>query len=368
MIYVVIGTRAQLVKMAPVIRQIETRNWSITLLYTGQHQESMDDLIRDFQIQTRWHSLCQHPQEVKTILHALKWVLQLGSAIILNPVGLLPTGRPNPNDVLLVHGDTLSTLLGALLGKRLKIKVGHIEAGLRSFNLLNPFPEEIVRRITAYFSDIAFCPGEWATANLKNHKHLVKINTGSNTIADSLALALGEMVEPPVTESVYGVVSIHRFENIFPINTLRQIIEQVTLVATRYPLIFVLHPATRKQLIATGLMADLEKNNNIELRSRCGYIEFVRLLSSARFVITDGGSNQEELSLLNIPTLLMRKSTERQEGLGANVYLGGLSFSNLQKFLADLEASPASKVINGDIVNESPSAMICQHIAFAADH
>lgn len=370
MIYVVIGTRAQLVKMAPIIKRLEVLGWPIALVYTGQHKESMDDLCRDFQLTTRWHSLYHHSQEVKTIHHAVFWLARMGLNILIKPASLLPNYKTKlAEDVIVIHGDTLSTLLGALIGKRLAIKVAHVEAGLRSFNLFNPFPEEIIRRLTTFLSDIAFCPGSWAVNNLSAHKHLVKINTHCNTIADSLGLALEKNHLRNAGEDAdkdYGVVSLHRFENIFFTDTFKQIIEQLIWVAQYYPLIFVLHPATRKRLLTTGLISKLQNHPNIALRERSGYVDFVGLLSGSQFVITDGGSNQEELSLLGIPAFLMRKTTERQEGLNHNVCLGELSFDKLKQFINERRNSPRHSKDATFEQTYSPSILITDALAFAS--
>ncbi len=371
MIYVIIGTRAQLVKMAPVIKLLESRSWPLRLLYTGQHRESMADLCRDFAIVSHWHPLTRESTEIKTVFHAVTWALRLSLSILVNPTALLPQPSSRNQDVVLVHGDTLSTLIGAWLGKRLGIKVAHVEAGLRSFNLLNPFPEELVRRLVSYLADIAFCPGAWASNNLAIYEHLTKIDTQTNTIVDALRWAQTTTLSKPKyqkPDTEYGVVSIHRLENIFFKKTLVSIVNQLVEVAAIYRLVFVLHPATRKRLAAHNLLDRLEKHPNIELRERTGYLEFVQLLSESRFVITDGGSNQEELSILKIPTLLMRKHTERQEGLTDNVVLGGLSAKVLKQFMLKLNQLPDIQVpVVADNVS-SPSQVICDALKFAIVH
>lgn len=372
MIYVVIGTRAQLVKMAPVIKLLESRNWPFHLLYTGQHRESMTDLCLDFAIASHWHPLVSDSKEIKTLFQAITWVTRLGLSILVNPAALLPDrSADRAKDVVLIHGDTLSTLIGAWLGKRLGMKVAHVEAGLRSFNLLNPFPEELVRRLVSYLSDIAFCPGTWAINNLAAHNHLTTIDTETNTIVDALRWAQTTTLSTakyPKPDTEYGVVSIHRFENIFFKKNLIAIVSQLVEVATNYRLVFVLHPATRKRLVAHDLLIELENHPNIELRDRTGYLEFVQLLSGSRFVITDGGSNQEELSFLKVPTLLMRKHTERQEGLNDNVILGGISGKALKQFMLKLSQSPPVKapLLAGNA--SSPSQVICDALVFAIGH
>lgn len=358
MIHCILGTRAQLVKMAPVIRAIERRDWSFQLIHTGQHKESMEALRRDFGIQTSWQ-LLNKGSEIKNKHQAIAWLAKLIVRIATNQV--LLNQRLSNNDIILVHGDTFSTILGALIGKRLSIPVAHVEAGLRSFNLFNPFPEEINRLIAFRLSNIAFCPGQWALSNLKNYRKLKCVDTHHNTILDSLRFALKQK---PVSNNIdnYGVISIHRFENIFIASRLRQIIKTLIAISQKYPfkLVFVLHPATYSRLEKQRLLHDLEFNDNIILKNRMGYVDFINLMAASQFVITDGGSNQEELHYLGIPTYLMRKTTERQEGLNDNIILGEYSSEKLARFLANLsQYSRPRKYLN---ISTSPSEMIVRHL------
>ena len=367
MIYIILGTRAQLVKMAPIIKEIEQRHLPLTLIHTGQHKESIEELINDFNLETKWHWIYNKDQEVKTLSHAFTWLLYLISAIIFKPHNLLPGLNFSLNNIILVHGDTFSTVLGALLGKRVNIKVAHIESGLRSFNFVNPFPEEINRLITFYLADIAFCPGQWAADNLIDYKKLVKVNTENNSLLDSLKIALSlpnNKNNYPVPSMDYGVVSIHRFENIFFSSQFKKIINQLLEVAKKYHLVFILHPSTKNQLIKRGFFDALIQHQNIELRERTGYFNFIKLLANSRFVITDGGSNQEELSYLKIPTFLMRKYTERQEGLNSNVKIGNISPNALADFIRDINSYPKGQAI---LDFNSPSKIICDHLTFASN-
>jgi UDP-N-acetylglucosamine 2-epimerase (non-hydrolysing) len=240
--------------------------------------------------------------------------------------------------VVVVHGDTFSTLLGALIGKLLKVKVAHVEAGLRSFNVFHPFPEELTRLAVFRLADIAFCPGKFASDNMKPYA-LEVVDTGHNTIVDALDFALTRRtaVTAEYAREQFGVCSIHRFENIFVKKNLLRIVELIEIAAASYKLVFVLHPPTHRRLMQTGLYDRLKNNGRIVLLPRMGYTRFVELLALARFVITDGGSNQEELSYLGVPTLLMRKATEREEGLGSTVVLGRYSEEVMREFVANLE-------------------------------
>lgn len=336
MIYCIIGTRAQLIKMAPVVAEIEKNGWPFRFIHTGQHIVSMDDLRQDFGLTTPWEYLIRKT-EAKTIFGSLGWLLKILFLTLFKAKKIIPNAVKE-RDIVLVHGDTFSTVIGALLGKLSGASVAHIESGLRSFNILNPFPEELNRLATFSLSDIAFCPGEWAVANLKSYKKIQVVNTHQNTLIDSLKIALQHVYcgNKPQIQEKYAVVSIHRFENIFNKSRLEFIINAVQNASAEFKITFVMHPVTENRLNKMGLLHDLSSNKNIELRPRVGYIKFVELLAQSSFVITDGGSNQEELAYLGKPALLMRKTSERPEGLGKNVVLSNYSAELTKKFLSEI--------------------------------
>src|SRR5712692_2467934 len=358
MIICILGTRAQLIKMAPVIKELEKHNHQFYLVFTGQHKESMSELLNDFRISSPQRYLYQG-HEITGTFQMAKWFL----ACLWKAVRYADQYFPMPSDqrnIILIHGDTFSTLLGAIIGKLARTQVAHVESGLRSFNMLNPFPEEITRLLTFRLSNIAFCPGAWAYENMKYYK-LLRINTQQNTIVDTLKYAVQAKNEynDITQERDYGVFSIHRFENIFVKRRLRTIVKLLEKAATYYPIIFVLHPATKIRLERLGLLSRLEQNRAINLIPRMGYIRFIRLVSKARFVITDGGSNQEELSYLGIPTLLMRKVTERREGLNSTVALCNYDESLLIGFIDNLGKFAQTPALDIDV---SPSQIIVNHL------
>lgn len=267
---------------------------------------------------------------------------------------------------MLVHGDTFSTLMGALAGKLTGQRVAHIESGLRSFRVFHPFPEELTRLAVFRLADIAFCPDRWAASNLKSYPVRV-VDTQGNTLLDALRIAMnsGKLLPLAPPEGMFGVVSLHRFENIFKRERLLTILDMLAEAAARFPLVFVLHPATRRNLQNFKLYDRLASNPRFHLWPRMGYFEFVSLLTRAGFVITDGGSNQEELSYLGKPTLLMRCATERQEGLGKNVVLCGYQRSTLLEFLDRL---PLDGRVVDNISANSPSKVVADElISFALD-
>lgn len=358
MIHCVIGTRAQLIKMAPLLVEMEKRNWPFSILYTGQHADSFSELYQDFNIQKPLTSILK-AEEINTIPKMVAWLMKFAAIILFNKTPILKE-RKSDNDIVLVHGDTFSTIIGALMSKRNGIKVGHIESGLRSFNLMHPFPEEISRLIVFRLSDIAFCPSTEALKNLSGYRRLKCVNTAGNTIIDALNIALTSPTKNNynIPKERYGVISIHRFENIYNKKTLAAILKQLINIAQQYKLIFVMHPATKKRLHKTGLISLLANEINIELRDRTGYFNFVNLLKNSSFVITDGGSNQEELDHLNIPTFLMRQATERHEGLNKNIILGGYSSIKLNRFIASLNSHSRSLNTHPTV----PSNIILDHL------
>lgn len=351
----IVGTRAQLIKMAPVIRELESRGLSVNLLFTGQHRETMDELLREFSVRSEPRYVYRG-KEIAGIGRMLRWLPRVLFRLLRHSREYFPSG-PGPHFVL-VHGDTVSTLAGALAAKLLGSRVAHIESGLRSFKLFHPFPEELTRLAVFRLTDVAFCPGDWATSNMQRYR-VEMVNTGANTLLDAMRYALtADDPGAPVPDVPYCVVSIHRFENIFFHRRLEHIVSLIEQVAREYRVVFVAHPATRKRLQKSGLLKRLADNANIRVIPRSGYLAFIKLIGGARFVVTDGGSNQEELSYLGIPTLLLRKASERMEGMGSTVTVSGYRRDTVLEFLNGVRVRARG---NGDLIdNESvrPSGMI----------
>ena len=322
---VLIGTKAQLIKMAPVMLEMERQEVEYMFVLTGQHNETMQDLILDFGLRQPddvWASLGEADTKVKL----LNWVRvawkEVGSRAYLK------TAKS-----ILVHGDTLSTLLGAVVGKKFRIPVMHIEAGLRSFNYFHPFPEELIRIMVSKLSSFHFCPGDWAESNLikSGVKDEIIINTESNTLLDSLRFAL-KCKGSEQNEKIYAVVSLHRHENLSNNRRFSELMEFVCETSKKINLKFILHPVTKLKL-KKNLWNDKLDACGVELLDRSGYVDFIELLGSSRFLITDGGSNQEEASYLGLPCLIMRKATERTDGINKNAILSKYDDSSSQGFI-----------------------------------
>ena len=363
MVICLIGTRAQLIKMAPVLRQLEDLAVPCRLVLSGQHQETMAALLHEFGIGLVPLRMGDEP-EITRVGPLLRWFLQrLWQGLTLRRAWFRPdAGGPT---CMVVHGDTVSTLLGALLGRWHGLTVVHVESGLTSGRWREPFPEELIRRLVFRLTDIACCPGPTATAHLAGRR-LRRVDTGTNTILDAVRLARQRFgsVEAPIPATPYGVVSLHRFENIFDAARFGALLDALEQAAALLPLVFVLHPSTRRQAERLGLMERLTAIPGLTLLPRMTYVPFLKLASGARCVVTDGGSNQEELAYLGIPTLLMRRVTERGDGLGDIVQLAGETPSVMVDFVRRVLQAPArTSAAPGPAGDEGPARRIATLLA-----
>lgn len=353
-IHIILGTRAQLIKMAPVMRLLQEKKIPYNFIFTGQHKETIEELEKDFGIKNP-DIILHTGKDITGIFQSMFWLTKMIFINIFEKRKIF--GEVKKNDILLTHGDTFSTLVGAIMGKLAKIKVAHIESGLRSFNIFHPFPEEINRILTSKLSNYYFCPGSRPLKNLKKYKGK-KINTQSNTLKDSLDLALKKSARLMNIKEKYCICSIHRFENIFKKKRLKMILNAISDISKKYKIIFILHPPTKKQLEKWQLIETIKNNKNIELKNRLNYSDFIKLLQKSEFIITDGGSNQEEAFYLGKPCLIMRKTTERQEGLDRNAVISEYNSEIISKFVesyAKYRKKPFKNI-------KSPSEIIIQNI------
>lgn len=353
-VHIVLGTKAQLIKMAPVMIELQKRHIPYRFIFTGQHHETVDELLQNFGIK-KPDIVLHEGRDITGIFQMAGWMAKILWKIVRDRKTIFGEDI-DLRDVVLTHGDTFSTLLGALMGRFAGIQVAHVESGLRSFHIFHPFPEELTRLAVFRLSDMYFCPGEWAVQNLEAYRG-VKVNTQVNTLYDALQLikTLPSNLSLEIPQEPFCVFSIHRFENIFKRDQLELILGYLRLIAQQMRVLFILHPPTAQQLKQFGLMDSLESMPNIELRPRYNYTDFIRLVSQGEFLVTDGGSNQEECSYLGKPCLLMRKATERQEGLGESVVLSEYKEEVIRDFLLhydryrreplSLSVSPSERII-----------------------
>ena len=242
-IYVIIGTRAQFIKVAPLLRMMTDQKMKYELIYTAQHQETIQEILDVYKLPPPDKVMYRYTEAMTKKLF-MRWFFFVFWQMIFHPKKWLPR-----KGIVLTHGDTFTAWMAAIMGRLAGCRVGHLESGLRSFNLFKPFPEEISRIITFIFSNIYFCPNQWAVDNLKRFRG-VKVNLKMNPIYDAVMYAIKNpsRTEFDFQKSNYAIVSIHRYENIFSDRFTKFIIPKFKEISDKVPLVLTLHPTTREQL------------------------------------------------------------------------------------------------------------------------
>jgi UDP-N-acetylglucosamine 2-epimerase (non-hydrolysing) len=351
MIHIFLGTKAQLIKMAPVMVELQDRGIPYNFIFSGQHQATVSNIREEFGLKDPDITLYKG-RDITGIIQMLIWSIRILFFSLWNRQKVWQGDR---GGIVLNHGDTFSTLLGSLLARVCGQRSAHVESGLRSFNLFHPFPEEITRILTFWLSNIYFAPGEWALSNLKKYSG-VKVNTIHNTLLDALRISEAAVSESQVDIPAheFAVASIHRFENIFSRSKLTEIVDLLIDVSARTPILFILHKPTEQKLDQYEMRSRLEQCPTIELRPRYSYFQFIKLTRQASFVITDGGSNQEECYYMGKPCIIMRTTSERQEGLGQNAVVSNYSIARINQVIENL----ADYQLTSQDFRASPSGII----------
>jgi UDP-N-acetylglucosamine 2-epimerase (non-hydrolysing) len=361
MIHFIIGTRAQLFKMAPIMLECQKQQLNWRWVYTAQHRDTMQETLNIFGLPAPDYTVVKWDTEAKTMGKIWKWFLKM--LLSLTKSKKILAGYTGKNHIVLTHGDTLTTWLAALMGRLTRTRVMHVESGLRSFNLRKPFPEEINRLITFRLANYYACPGDWAVKNLRKYKG-VKINTVENTQIDTLSFGLkhADKSDYKIPKGKYAVASLHRYENIFKEDRFNIIVDRLEQVAEKFPIYLVQHPATKEQLEKLpNIKKRITNNKRIHLLPRLEYLPFIKLIKHSEFVITDGGGNQEELYHLGKPTLIFRDETERQEGIGSTAVISRLNHKVISSFLKDYQKYRRDTKLAND--KKSPSKIIVRFLA-----
>lgn len=312
-VMIVFGTRPEAVKMAPLVKLLmKQKDMRTVVCVTAQHREMLDQVLGLFDIVPHYDlDIMQERQTLTDItVRALKGL-----------EGVIEEEKP---DVLLVHGDTTTTFAGSLAGYYHGVKVGHVEAGLRTFNKYSPFPEEMNRKLTGVVADMHFAPTAGSRANLiREGVDENSIVVTGNTVIDALIQVIrnGNCPEIPGIDSVSPgkdklvLLTCHRrenlgepMENIF--SAVRDLVESYSDVQLVFPVH--LNPAVRD--IAYGI---LNNHNRIHLIEPLDYLPFAHLMNKSHIILTDSGGIQEEAPSLGKPVLVLREVTERPEAVEA---------------------------------------------------
>jgi len=314
----IVGARPQIIKSAPIIREAQKhREIELQLVHTGQHY--------DFEMSKIFFHELDLPDPVANLgVGSGSHAWQTGNMMIK----LEKTIIENKPDVVMVPGDTNSTLAGALAAVKLHVPVAHVEAGARSYNMR--MPEEINRRLTDHCSSLLFAPTKNCAKNLRDEGIPKKrITLSGDTMYDSLLQHMPIAEKNSILKKLglksneYAVLTLHRPENVDAPKTLEKITRAMVMLKELI-IAFPVHPRTRQQLATVRLMKQMEVADHIRLIEPIGYHEMLQLTKHARMVFTDSGGLQKEAFWLHTPCITLRDRTEWTETtkLGANVLAG----------------------------------------------
>ena len=345
-VLIVFGTRPEAIKMAPLVNEFQkdSINFNIKVCVTAQHREMLDQVLNLFQITPDYDlDIMQPGQNLYDVI----------ANILLKKNPVLEEFDP---DLVLVHGDTATTFATSLAAYYQKMKIGHVEAGLRTGNLYSPWPEEGNRRLTGVLADYHFSPTETSRKNLLNEGvDESSIFITGNTVIDALQLVINRIdadkslklnIEKTIAQSGFKeidskfiLVTGHRRENFG--QGFLNICEALKVLAEGNPDINILYPVHLNPNVRKPVNELLSNLSNIELVEPFQYEEFVYLMSRSYLILTDSGGIQEEAPSLGKPVLVMRDTTERPEAIAAGtVKLVGSDKKNIVKEVQYLLNNP----------------------------
>jgi UDP-N-acetylglucosamine 2-epimerase (non-hydrolysing) len=304
-ILVVVGTRPEAIKLAPVIRRLrsEPARFEVVVCATAQHREMLDQVLELFEIA---------PDVDLDIMRADQGPNDLASRAFAALDRVL---IDHPADWLLVQGDTTTAMCAAVAAFHRRVRVGHVEAGLRTGDLQQPFPEEMNRRVVDLVADAWFVPTESAAAALRaEHVPADRIHRTGNTVVDALLQIAG--VQGEVDDEDLVLVTAHRRESFGA--GLAAVVAAVSRLARAFPrvrFVHVVHPNPKVRAAVSGYH-DL---SNVELAAPLDYRSLISLMRRCRLILTDSGGIQEEAPTFGKPVLVLRRKTERPEGIEAGL-------------------------------------------------
>lgn len=308
-IMLVFGTRPEAIKMCPLVQELRGRSGIQTICcVTGQHRQMLDQVLQAFHVE---------PEYDIAIMQAGQTLFDITTRILQNLKPMLETEKP---DLVLVHGDTTTTFAAALACFYLRIPVGHVEAGLRTYDLDSPYPEEFNRQAVGVLAKYNFAPTEQAKQNLlREGKDPASIHVTGNTAIDALKTTVRQDYQNPVLDWAKGsrlvLLTAHRRENLG--EPMREIFRAVRRIADEFPDVRVLYPVHMNPAIRALADELLGGDESIRLIPPLDVLDFHNILARSHLVLTDSGGIQEEAPSLGKPVLVLRDTTERPEGVAA---------------------------------------------------
>ncbi len=306
----IFGTRPEAIKMAPLVLELQRREEQIESIVcvTAQHRQILDQVLEFFEITPQYD------------LDVMKDRQSLTETTVRVLQGLEPVLQQAKPDIVLVHGDTQTTFLASYAAFLQKIQVGHVEAGLRTWNKMSPYPEEMNRQLAGVLSDVHFAPTDWSAGNLlRENKSEGQIYITGNTAADVFQYTVDESFMHPVLEWAKGrrmiLMTAHRRESLGEPH--RNIFRAIKRIADEYEdvvFVYAVHPNPAVREPAEEILGN---HPRIRLIEPLDVFEFHNFYPHTHFIMTDSGGMQEEAPSFGVPTLVMRDTTERPEGIEA---------------------------------------------------
>lgn len=316
-VLIVFGTRPEAIKMAPVVTELG-KSLDVKVCVTAQHREMLDQVLDLFEI---------IPDYDLDVMQPGQDLFDVTSNVLLGMREVLIDSAP---DIMLVHGDTTTTMTASLAAFYLQIPVGHVEAGLRTYNVRSPFPEEINRQLTGRITDYHFAPTEQARENLlAEYVQNERIIVTGNTVIDALLSVLEKARLIPFSDELLNqiptlnedslpriiLVTGHRRENFGSrFENICNALHDIAKMHKKVQIVFPVHLNPNVQVPVNRLLSNVE---NVHLIEPQEYLPFVKLMDASFLILTDSGGVQEEAPSLGKPVLVMRDITERPEGVDA---------------------------------------------------
>ncbi|CAM3285434.1 non-hydrolyzing UDP-N-acetylglucosamine 2-epimerase [Vagococcus fessus] len=330
------GTRPEAIKMAPLVKELESREEiASVVISTGQHKEMLQQVLDIFEIS---------PDYDLEIMSKKQTLAGITTAILTKLTPILEQEGP---DVILVHGDTTTALVGGLTAFYNQIPIGHVEAGLRTYDKYSPFPEEMNRQLIDRLADYYYAPTpENKESLLKENVSEKAIIVTGNTAIDAMSYTVGktdisDIVQKNNEESKLMVLTMHRRENLGePMKQTLKAIRQVLDNHPDYELVFPVHLNPVVQDMAKSVLGD---HDRVHLINPLDVVEFHNLIAHAELILSDSGGVQEEAPHLNKPVLVLRESTERTEAVtSGTVKLIGTTYDGVLTEIEELLSHPES--------------------------
>ena len=326
----VFGTRPEAIKMAPLVKELEKRpNIKSIVCLTAQHRDMLDQVIEIFKIKPDYDLNIMKPNQTLS---------GITTEVITGIDDVIKKEKP---DVILVHGDTTTAMAAALAAMNNQVRVGHVEAGLRTYDKNSPFPEEMNRQIIDRIADFLFAPTEESKQNLLDSKINInqKITVTGNTAIDALKITVLKDYTDENLEWAKGsrliLLTAHRRENIG--KPMEQIFTAINQITEKFPDVKVIYPVHLNPKVREIANAKFANNERVKLIEPLDVLEFHNYMEKAYLIMSDSGGVQEEAPSLGKPVLVLRDTTERPEGIKAGTLkLVGVETANIYNQCSEL--------------------------------